>query len=73
MESSLVFTRRDAVAIISINDAHYNRMTLDFIDRLEQLATEIAADDTLRAVVLIGEALDIGLVHEVWPLEELKD
>lgn len=58
MESSLVFTRRDAVAIISINDAPYNRMSLDFIDRLEQLVTEIAADDTLRAVVLTGEGLD---------------
>lgn len=58
MDNPLLFTRRDAVAIISINDAPYNRMTLEFIDRLEELVSEIAADDTLRAVVLTGEGLD---------------
>ncbi len=58
MDTPLLFTRQDAVAIISINDAPHNRMTLDFIDRLEELVTEIAADDTLRAVVLTGEGLD---------------
>ncbi len=55
MDTPLLFTRQDAVAIISINDAPYNRMTLEFIDRLEELVSEIAADDTLRAVVLTGE------------------
>ena len=58
MDIPLLLTRQDAVAIISINDAPYNRMTLDFIDRLEELVTEIAGDDTLRAVVLTGEGLD---------------
>ncbi len=58
MDTPLLSTRQDAVAIISINDAPHNRMTLDFIDRLEELVTEIAADDTLRAVVLTGEGLD---------------
>lgn len=58
MSTPLLFTRQDAVAIISINDAPYNRMTLDFIDRLEELVDEIAADDALRAVVLTGEGLD---------------
>jgi len=58
MDTPLLLSRQDAVAIISINDAPYNRMTLDFIDRLEELVTEIAGDDTLRAVVLTGEGLD---------------
>ena len=58
MDTPLLFTRRDAVAIISINDAPYNRMTLGFIDQLEELVIEIAGDDSLRAVVLTGEGLD---------------
>ena len=58
MDKPLLFTRQDAVAIISINDAPYNRMTLDFIDQLEELVTGIAEDDSLRAVVLTGEGLD---------------
>jgi enoyl-CoA hydratase len=58
MSTPLVFTRQDAVAIIAINDAPYNRMTLDFIDQLEELVKQIAADDTIRAVVLTGEGLD---------------
>jgi enoyl-CoA hydratase len=55
MTEPFLLERRDAVAIISINDAPYNRMTLDFIDRLEALVAEIAADTSLRAVVLTGE------------------
>ena len=58
MDTPLLLSRRDAVAIISINDAPFNRMTLEFIDRLEELVAEIAADDSLRAVVLTGEGLD---------------
>ena len=58
MDTPFIFTRQDAVAIISINDAPYNRMPLDFIDQLEERVTEIAADDTLRAVVLTAEGLD---------------
>ena len=55
MSPPLLFTRQDAVAIISINDAPLNRMTLDFVDRLEELVGEIALDDNLRAVVLTAE------------------
>ena len=57
MTKPLLLERQDAVAIIAINDAPYNRMTLDFIDQLEELVTEIAADDGIRAVVLTGEGL----------------
>ena len=58
MNKPLLFTRHDAVAIISINDAPRNRMTLEFIDELEKLVLEIAADDSLRAVVMTAEGLD---------------
>jgi enoyl-CoA hydratase/carnithine racemase len=54
----LLLDRQDAVAIIAVNDAPYNRMTLDFVDQLEQLVNEIADDDGVRAVVLTGEGLD---------------
>jgi enoyl-CoA hydratase len=58
MTKPLLLERQDAIAIIAINDAPYNRMTLDFVDQLEELVNEIAADDGIRAVVLTGEGLD---------------
>ena len=58
MTKPLLLERQDAVALIAINDAPYNRMTLDFVDQLEKLVDEIAADDGIRAVVLTGEGLD---------------
>ena len=58
MTESLLVERERAVAIVSINDAPYNRMTLDFVDRLEVLVGEIAADDSIRAVVLTGQGQD---------------
>jgi enoyl-CoA hydratase/carnithine racemase len=57
MTKPLLLERQDAVAIIAINDAPLNRMTLDFIDQLEVLVYEIAADDGIRAVVLTGDGL----------------
>jgi enoyl-CoA hydratase/carnithine racemase len=58
MPEPLLLERQDTVAIIVINDAPYNRMSLDFIDQLEVLVNEIAADNTIRAVVLTGAGLD---------------
>jgi len=58
MSEPLLFTREDAVAIISINDAPYNRMSLEFMDTLEVLVNEIAEDDSIRAVVITGEGTD---------------
>ena len=45
---------RDAVAIVTIDDAPYNRMTFAFMDALETLVEQIAADDGIRAVVITG-------------------
>lgn len=58
MTAPLVLEQQDAVAIISINDAPRNRMTLEFIDELEQLVEKIAADSSIRAVVLTAEGND---------------
>ena len=58
MSEPLLFTLDDAVAIISVNDAPYNRMTLDFVDELESLVNDIAKDDGIRAVVITAEGLD---------------
>ena len=58
MEESLIFEIDDAVAIITINDAPYNRMSLDFMDSLEETVTKIEKDDSIRAVVLTADGLD---------------
>jgi enoyl-CoA hydratase/carnithine racemase len=58
MTDSLLITRDDAVAIISVNDAPYNRMTLDFVDKLKSLVIDIANDDGIRAVVITGDGLE---------------
>ncbi|MFP6614846.1 MAG: enoyl-CoA hydratase/isomerase family protein, partial [Candidatus Hydrogenedentota bacterium] len=58
MTKALLVDRQDSVAILSINDAPYNRMTLEFMDELETLVDELANDDSIRAVVLTAEGLD---------------
>ena len=58
MNEPLLFTLDDAVAIISVNDAPYNRMTLDFVDELESLVNDIGKDDRIRAVVITAEGLE---------------
>ena len=58
MSEPLLVTRDDAITIISINDAPYNRMSLEFMDELEVLVNEIAEDDSIRAVVITGEGTD---------------
>ncbi|MCP4961461.1 MAG: enoyl-CoA hydratase/isomerase family protein [Actinomycetia bacterium] len=52
----LLFTKRpDGVAIVSINDAPLNRMTLAFIDQLEDVVEDIATDDNVRSFVITAE------------------
>jgi enoyl-CoA hydratase len=58
MSEPLLFTREDAIAIVSINDAPYNRMSLEFMDKLEVLVEAIAEDDSIRAVVMTSEGID---------------
>ena len=58
MTEPLLLEKHGAVAIISINDAPYNRMTLEFMDTLERVVDELAADDSVRAIVFTGEGTD---------------
>ena len=41
-QAPLLLAREGAVAIVSINDAPYNRMSLDFMDALEEVVDELA-------------------------------
>lgn len=58
MNESLIYKKDDAVAILTINDAPYNRMSLDFMDSLEEMVTKIEKDNSIRAVVLTADGLD---------------
>ena len=58
MEESLILEIDEAVAILTINDAPYNRMSLGFMDALEEMVTKIEKDDSIRAVVLTANGLD---------------
>ena len=47
--------RTDGVAVVSINDDPLNRMTLAYVDMLEAVVADIAADDAVRAFVVTAE------------------
>jgi len=71
MSEPLLLERRGPVAIISNNDAPYNRMTLAFMDRLESVVDELAVDDSVRAIVITSEGTDnfsVGM-----NLKQMKD
>jgi enoyl-CoA hydratase len=51
---ALILERDGAVAIVINNDAPMNRMTLEFIDALEQAIAELAADNSVRAIIIRG-------------------
>ena len=58
MSDALLFEVNSAVALLTINDAPYNRMSLEFMDELEMRVAEIAADQKIRAVVLTADGLE---------------
>jgi len=51
-EPALLTEMDGAVRILTLNDAPMNRMSLDFMDALEAEVKAIAADNSIRAVVL---------------------
>jgi enoyl-CoA hydratase/carnithine racemase len=62
--SPLLIERRDAVEILTINDAPRNRMGLAFMDALEAEVSRLAGDSGIRAVVLRGagsENFSVGM------------
>ena len=55
MEPTPLLLERDGhVATLTINDAPHNRMSLDFMDALEEQVAKLATDPSVRAVVLTG-------------------
>ena len=54
-QDPILITTQDAVKVISINDEPNNRMSLAFMDMLEQEVPSIAQDQSIRAVVLTAE------------------
>ena len=51
-EPLLYTTRDDGVAVVSIHDDPLNRMSLAFIDELQDVVADIDADDSIRSFVI---------------------
>ena len=65
MPSTLSFTQQDGIAVVTLEDPPYNRMSLEFIDELEVVVNEIAADNAIRSWVLTGAGEDnfsVGMI-----------
>ena len=58
MSDPILVTTDGPVRVLSINDAPYNRMSLDFMDSLEELVDAIGQDASVRAIVLTSEGTD---------------
>ena len=58
MPDPYLFTVTNNVATFSINDAPWNLMSLEYIDRLEEQLPDVLADRDIRAMVFTGEGLD---------------
>ncbi|MEM9464823.1 MAG: enoyl-CoA hydratase/isomerase family protein [Actinomycetota bacterium] len=56
MADLLILTRRDdGVAVVSTNDDPLNRMTLEYVAMLGEVIDDLAADRSVRAVVITAE------------------
>ncbi len=63
-KSALLVEKNGAVTTISINDAPWNRMSLEFMNELEVLVDSLAGDKSIRAVVITGagdEHFSVGM------------
>ena len=58
MSDPYLYTVSNNVATFSINDAPWNLMSVQYIDRLEEQLPDVLADDRIRAMVFTGEGLD---------------
>lgn len=60
----LLQSREGRVVTLAINDAPMNRMSLDFMDELENVVGELAVDNSVGAVVITGtgdENFSVGM------------
>ena len=55
MSDPYLYRVTNAVATFSVNDAPWNLMSLQYIDRLEEQLPDLLADDAIRAMVFTGE------------------
>ena len=53
-----LYTVTNNVATFSLNDAPWNLMSLEYIDRLEEQLPQVLADDGIRAMIFTAEGLD---------------
>ena len=58
MPDPYLYTVTNNVASFSINDAPWNLMSIEYIDRLEEQLPDVLADDNIRAMIFTGEGLD---------------
>ncbi len=58
MADPYLYTVTNNVATFSINNAPWNLMSLEYIDRLEEQLPDVLADDHVRAMIFTGEGLD---------------
>ena len=58
MSDPYLYTVTNNVATFSLNDAPWNLMSLEYIDRLEEQLPQVLADDGIRAMIFTGEGLD---------------
>ncbi len=54
----LIFTQKDSVAILSINQPPMNPMSLELFDELEVLVPKLSTDRSVRAIVFTAEGED---------------
>lgn len=62
--TALILQRDGPVAIVTNDDAPMNRMTLAFIDELEQIIPQLAEDKSVRAIIIRGageENFSVGM------------
>jgi enoyl-CoA hydratase/carnithine racemase len=50
----LLLEKSEGIATITINDAPINRMSVEYMDVLEQVVDELAKDDDVRALIFTG-------------------
>jgi enoyl-CoA hydratase len=62
--SALLIERKGAIAILTNNDPPRNRMTLGFIDELEEAVEALREDESVRAILITGagdEHFSVGM------------
>lgn len=58
MADPYLYSVKNHVATFSVNDAPYNLMSLEYIDRLEEQLPTVLEDNSIRALVFTAEGLD---------------